>query len=146
MPMQLKTWRHIRGTKGLTRRWISTHHIKLPDWIYAPEGKQTEFRHRDFVGRIRIGPLEDRYLHHTNGCLRKLIVACTDELFEDNDSTTWRRTYLRNVAPMKVRIASWVTDYCHDPESWKCWWIQRLRYLPAALAMSLCVRIYEIPF
>ncbi|KAI0198083.1 hypothetical protein F4808DRAFT_452187 [Astrocystis sublimbata] len=139
MRLKLKTSDHIGVTKGLTWRWRHTHHIKLPGWTYdMPESKQQEFRHRDFVGRVCIVPLEDRYPHHENGELRKLIVSCTDELLEGEDSTTWRRTYLRNVAPMKVRIATWVVECRRDPRSWEDWLILRLRYIPASIAMSLC--------
>ncbi|KAI1424996.1 hypothetical protein F5Y12DRAFT_784935 [Xylaria sp. FL1777] len=136
-PMQLKSWQHIFNTSGLTRRWIYTHYIKLPGWVYdVPQGGPQMFRHRDFAGRVRIVPLEDRYLHHGDGSLRKLIVSCTDELLEGADTTTWRRTYLRKVSPLKVRIATWVIDFSYDPKSWDDWWIQLLRCLPAAFAMS----------
>ncbi|RYP55740.1 hypothetical protein DL769_010060 [Monosporascus sp. CRB-8-3] len=158
-PMNLKAWLHIFGPQKLHVRWWYTHHIKLPGWKYETE--QT-FRHRDFAGRVRTGPMEDRYLHHLDGRLRKLIVACSDDLFEGPDNTTWRRTYVRSehflelfvplipqfestnfrmetfrmVSPLKVRIATWVIDFSYDPKSWEDWWIMLLRAFPAAFAMS----------
>ncbi|RYO94507.1 hypothetical protein DL764_007826 [Monosporascus ibericus] len=132
-PMNLKAWTHIFGPQKLHMRWWYTHHIKLPGWKY--ESEQT-FRHRDFAGRVKTGPMEDRYLHHLDGRLRKLIVACSDDLFEGPDNTTWRRTYVRMVSPLKVRIATWVIDFSYDPKSWDDWWIMLLRAFPAAFAMS----------
>ncbi len=83
--------------------------------------------------------MEDRYIHHDEGELRKLIVACSDDLFEGGDNTTWRRTYIRMVSPLKVRIATWVIDFSYDPNSWEDWGIMLLRSLPAAFAMSCFV-------
>lgn len=134
--MNLKAWQHIFGPQKLHIRWISTHYIKFPGWKY--ESSQT-FRHRDFAGRVKEKPLEDRYLHHETGELRKLIVACSDDLFEGQDTTTWRRTYIRMVSPLQVRIATWVIDFSYDPKSWDDWWIMLLRALPAAFAMSFFV-------
>lgn len=134
--MNLKAWQHILGPQNLYRRWTYTHYIKLPGWKY--DSSQT-FRHRDNAGRVKQGPLEDRYLHHVEGRLRKLIVACSDDLFEGPDNTTWRRTYIRMVSPLRVRIATWVIDFSYDPKSWDDWWIMLLRALPAAFAMSFFV-------
>lgn len=68
-----------------------------------------------------------------------MYVACTDEIYEAEGSSTWKRTYLRKVAPMKIRIATWVIDFTYDPESWQDWGVMMLRALPAAIAMALVV-------
>ena len=138
--MPLKAWEHIFGPQKLHRRWGFTHYIKLPGWRY--ESPQT-FRHRDSSGRVREVTLSDRYLHPRDGRLRNLIVACSDDLFEGPDATTWRRTYVRLVSPLKVRIATWVIDFSYDPESWDDWWVMLLRALPAAFAMSFFVRALQ---
>lgn len=43
------------------------------------------------------------------------MVACTDEIWKmamaKKNETTWRRTYIRKMAPYRVRLASWVIDY-----------------------------------
>ena len=77
------------------------------------------YRHVDFVGREKLLTYSDRYLHHNDGYLRNLYVAYTDELFAGPANTTWRRTYIRNAVPLKVRIATWVIDFNYDPESWE---------------------------
>jgi hypothetical protein len=90
-------------------------------------------------------PLSDRYLHHYNGYLRKLIVQCTDDIFEAKSNVTWSRTYVRKQAPLKVRMATWVIDFSYDPESWNDWWVMILRAFPAAIGMSLAVSTSSPP-
>jgi len=67
-----------------------------------------------------------------------LIVQCTDDIFEGPGNSTWQRTYIRNVSPLKSRIATWVLDFGHDPESWADWTFMILRALPASIAMTFC--------
>ncbi|KAK7431149.1 hypothetical protein QQZ08_002189 [Neonectria magnoliae] len=105
---------------------------------YKFNDSEREFRHRDFAGRVSLKARSDRYLHHNDGYLRNLYVACTDEIYTGPGTSTWRRTYVRKVAPLKVRIATWVIDFSYDPESWEDWGIMILRAMPAALAMTLC--------
>ncbi|KAH7144513.1 hypothetical protein B0J13DRAFT_595923 [Dactylonectria estremocensis] len=78
----------------------------------------------------------DRYLHHNDGYLRNLHVACTDDIYTGSGNSTWKRTYVRKVTPLKVRLATWVVDFSYDPESWADWSIMILRALPAAFAMT----------
>jgi hypothetical protein len=83
--------------------------------------------------------MSDRYLHHQTGYLRNLIVQAVDEIFEAPGTSTWQRTYVRQVSPLKVRIATWVIDFTYDPESWNDWGVMLLRAFPAAIAMSILV-------
>lgn len=101
------------------------------------------YRHRDWQSRVTTGPYTDRYIHHYDGRLRKLIVACTDNIFEGPDTSTWRRTYVRKVSPLKVRLATWVIDFTYEPESWGDWGIMLLRAFPAALALQFVVRSHR---
>ena len=117
-------------------RWTFVHRFQKPAFVYDD---QTERRHRDFAGRVTHKPMSDRYLHHLDGRLRNLIVQCSDELYQAPGNTTWQRTYVRNVAPLKIRLATWVIDYSYDPENWNDWWIMFLRALPAAIAMTFLV-------
>lgn len=72
------------------------------------------FRHRDVDRRTTRKPLTDRYLHHLDGRLRKLIVAANDDIWNmamaGRNESTWRRTYVRKMAPYSVRLESWVID------------------------------------
>lgn len=141
-PVHLKDWLHI-FTSNTSFRWRRVHHYQEPGYVYDVVGgsaaQQPQFRHRDFAGRVCNKPLSDRYLHHHDGYLRKLIVQTTDDIFEGPDTVTWRRTYVRKMAPLKVRIATWVIDFSYDPDSWSDWSIMVARALPAAIAMTLCV-------
>jgi hypothetical protein len=136
----LSTW-HVFTSHTLFRL-KRVHHYQAPEYVYD---STQNFRHRDFAGRVREGPLFDRYLHHYDGRLRKLIVACTDDIFQAPGTSTWRRTYVRKQAGLKVRIATWVIDYSYDPDSWNDWFIQLLRTFPAAIGMVLCVSLCSRP-
>lgn len=96
-------------------------------------------RHRDYAGRVSFKPRSDRYLHHNDGYLRNMYVACVDDIYEGPGTSTWKRTYVRKVAPLKVRIATWIIDFSYDPKSWEDWGIMLLRTFPAAIGMALCV-------
>lgn len=115
---------------------------KKPGSAYS--GIEGSLRHRDFAGRVSHKPRSDRYLHHFDGYLRNLYVACSDDVYEGQGTSTWNRTYIQMVGPRKVRIATWVLDFSYDPESWHDWGIMVLRALPAALAMNFVVRTYSL--
>ncbi|KAK0636050.1 hypothetical protein B0T17DRAFT_587350 [Bombardia bombarda] len=132
-PVNLMDWKHVFSSPT-SYRIRNPNHYQKPGWVYQDEQK---YRHRDFAGRVCFKPLSDRYLHHHDGYLRNLIVQCTDDLFSAPSNSTWRRTYVRKVSPLKVRLATWVIDFSYDPESWEDWWIMFLRALPAAIAMTL---------
>ncbi|KAK5659972.1 hypothetical protein OQA88_13437 [Cercophora sp. LCS_1] len=133
LPTNLKTWNHILTTHT-SFRWTFVNFFQKAGWIYEDRSNR---RHRDFAGRVCEKPLSDRFLHN-EGYLRNLIVQCTDDIFQGPANSTWRRTYIRNVSPLKSRIATWVLDFSNDPESWEDWVIMLLRTVPAAIAMTLC--------
>jgi hypothetical protein len=126
---------------GTSWRWTSVHHYQKPGWRFQAQGK---FRHRDFASRVSYKPLSDRYIHPNDGYLRKMIVQSADDIYNGPGNSTWQRTYVRKMAPLKVRIATWVVDFSYDPESWEDWWIMFLRSLPAAIAMTLVVSGFHL--
>jgi hypothetical protein len=136
-------------------------HFLHPSWVYvlqspstaSPSGYNVQtstgravLRHRDYVGRevtydpSKAGQLAkattDRYLHHDDGRLRTLIVACSDDIWDaavaHRTGATWRRTYARSQAPLKVRIVAWVIDY--SPKRSCEWYLVELLKLPVAMA------------
>ncbi|KAF3904847.1 hypothetical protein ABW20_dc0105623 [Dactylellina cionopaga] len=119
--------------KRLRSRWYSF--IFEAQYVYEATRR---FRHRDAAGRVIERPLCDRYIHHGTGKLRKLVVACTDDIHRVNGTATWRRTYVKNGSALKVRIATWVIDYDKDPGSVESKIIQMLRALPAAISLVFC--------
>jgi hypothetical protein len=92
---------------------------------------------------VKTGLYDDRYLHQSDGRLRKLIVATTDDIFKAPGTTTWRRTYIRKTSPLTVRLATWVIDFTYDPKSWEDWWVMLLRTFPAAIAMQFSVSLCD---
>ena len=139
-PVSLKAWMHVFTTQTI-RRWKNPHHFKHPGYAYQT---LKTHRHRDWQNRVFTGPYEDRYIHHYDGRLRKLIVACTDDIFQESNTATWRRTYVRKVSPLKVRVATWVIDFSYEPDSWEDWGIMLLRAFPAALAIQFLVSFHVI--
>ncbi|KAK6532505.1 hypothetical protein TWF281_006694 [Arthrobotrys megalospora] len=119
-----------------TFRWEAPNWVQDPAYIYD---NTTEYRYRDFAGRVCEKPLHERYLHHDDGTLRKLIVSCTDSIYQGPGTSTWRRTYVRNVSELTVRIATWIIGYNENPGTWKTYAIQVARALPASLLMALCM-------
>jgi hypothetical protein len=97
------------------------------------------YRHRDGMDRVCVFQMDDRYLSPYNGHLAKLHVQATDQLYDDQGTTTWRRTYIRSVAPLSNRIATWPIDFAVDPQSWKDWGIILLKFIPASFALTFCV-------
>ncbi|KAF4980287.1 hypothetical protein FZEAL_3658 [Fusarium zealandicum] len=133
-PVKLKGTHHFFGARTI-HRWYNPVLYQKPGYNYTDT--ENKMRHRDYAGRISFKTRSDRYLHHNDGYLRNIYVAATDEIFEGPGTSTWKRTYVRKVAPMKVRIATWVIDFTYDPRSWEDWGIMILRALPAAIAMAL---------
>lgn len=117
-------------------RFKKPHLYQPPEFRYDPS---QSYRHRDSMNRVFNGPMDDRYLSPWDGHLAKLHVQATDELYNAMGTTTWRRTYIRNVAPMNVRIATWVIDFSTDPQSWRDWWLMLLRFIPSSLALTFLV-------
>jgi len=109
---------------------------KKPSFRYDTPNK---YRHRDAKDRVEVQAMDDRYLSPYNGHLAKLHVQATDHLYESGATTTWRRTYIRNVAPLNRRIATWVIDFSIDPQSWKDWGWILLKFIPSSCALTFLV-------
>ncbi|CAM1509921.1 Fc.00g002560.m01.CDS01 [Cosmosporella sp. VM-42] len=131
-PIVLKGSRHCFEPKTVWRWWNPMMYQK-PAFVFTDTRPH---RHRDYAGRVALKPNSDRYLHHNDGYLRNLYVACSDEIYEAQGTSTWKRTYVQKVASVKVRLATWVIDFNYDPESHQDWLIMLARALPAALAMN----------
>ena len=91
------------------------------------------------MDRLRVFQMDDRYISPYDGHLAKLHVQATDQLYDSQGTTTWRRTYIRSVAPMSFRIATWPIDFAVDPQSWKDWGIIFLKFIPASFALTFFV-------
>lgn len=57
------------------------------------------------------GDYDDRYISAWDGKISKLVVQAVDDIYENNTGSTYRRTFIRNVAPMYMRLANWPFDH-----------------------------------
>ncbi|KAF5000203.1 hypothetical protein FGRMN_2017 [Fusarium graminum] len=134
-PVKLKGATHFFEPRSVYR-WHKPNVYQKPGYTFTDN--ETKMRHRDFAGRVKFKPRSDRYLHHNDGYLRNVYVSCVDDIYQGPGTSTWKRTYVRKIAPLKVRIATWIIDFSYDPKSWEDWGIVLLRTLPAAIGMILC--------
>jgi len=110
----------------------------------VPGGANANFRHRDCDRRETMHRLTDRYIHHHEGKLRTLMVACSDDVWaaamSKRSGSTWRRTYVRKMAPFRVRIVSWVVDFSKSRScGWYC--VELLKSIPATIVMTALVSL-----
>ncbi|RGP75791.1 hypothetical protein FLONG3_5548 [Fusarium longipes] len=134
-PVKLKGSKHFFEPRTIYR-WRNPVLYQKPGYNYT--NNEAKIRHRDYAGRVEYKTRSDRYLHPNDGHLRNMYVACVDDIYDGPGTSTWKRTYVRKVAPLKVRIATWIIDFSYDPQSWEDWGIMVLRTFPAAIAMALC--------
>ncbi|KIW19459.1 hypothetical protein PV08_00031 [Exophiala spinifera] len=107
-PVPARRRMHQKGYRNLfsqrtTFRWKSFHSHQKPG---LTKGAGRDHRHRDAVSRIHTGQDDDRFLA-LDSHLERMMVQCTDEIYEGPRNSTWRRTFLRNMAPWTIRIANW---------------------------------------
>lgn len=53
---------------------------------------------------------EDYYLSPFDGHLAKLFVQSTQEVYDADPNSTWRRTFIRDRSPLILQIANWALD------------------------------------
>ena len=93
----------------------SPHAVQDPG---CPGTSDAKFRHQDILGRIFEGSSDDRFLDPIDGAVKELVVQCVDRIYKGPRNSTYKRTFIRNVAPITLRIATWpVSDLQNEPES-----------------------------
>ncbi|KEY69033.1 hypothetical protein S7711_03333 [Stachybotrys chartarum IBT 7711] len=137
-PIVLKGSRHFFGNRS-NFRWYNPIVYQQPGYQF--NDNERVHRHRDYAGRVSHHTRSDRYLHHIDGHLRNMYVACSDEIYDGPGTSTWKRTYIRKVASHKIRFATWVIDFSYDPKSWADWGVMILRAFPAAIAMTFWAKV-----
>jgi hypothetical protein len=68
--------------------------------------KEATYRHIDWFEREHVGDYDDRYLSPYDGKISKLVVQAVDEIYDNTTNNTWRRTFVRNISPLYLRIAN----------------------------------------
>lgn len=92
----------------------SPHSVKAPGYAAPSDSK---YRHQDSLQRIYEGPFDDRYLDPLTGRVKELVVQCTDKVYRGTKNSTYKRTFIRNVAPIMPRIANWPSDKFEEDKS-----------------------------
>ncbi|KAL8919410.1 MAG: hypothetical protein Q9208_006788 [Pyrenodesmia sp. 3 TL-2023] len=75
----------------------------------------SEKRHRDMMQRAKDFAAEDYYLSPFDGHLAKLFVQSTQEVYDADPNSTWRRTFIRNRSPLILQIAIWALESLPAP-------------------------------
>jgi hypothetical protein len=99
-------------TKRSKYRAIQSPH-SVQEAGLKPDHSKT-FRHRDGLGRIYKGPPDDRFLNPLDGTVKELVVQCTDVLYRGPKKSTYKRTFIRNVSPITLQIATWPISHIYD--------------------------------
>ncbi|KAL6707094.1 hypothetical protein ACN47E_004846 [Coniothyrium glycines] len=102
-PVRLKGYAHIFDpwTKA---KWAFPNFYRKPGLGYEKLG---QYRHRDIFDRQWTGDYDDRYISSWDGKVSKLVVQAVDDIYDNNTGSTYRRTFIRNVAPVYIRLANW---------------------------------------
>ncbi|EMD59138.1 hypothetical protein GGP41_009030 [Bipolaris sorokiniana] len=102
-PLRLKEDAYI-FTPFTNAKWGFPNFYRKPGLGYRKLG---QYRHRDCLDREWEGDYDDRYISAWDGKISKLVVQAVDDIYENNTGSTYRRTYIRNVAPIYMRLANW---------------------------------------
>ncbi|KAF1917911.1 hypothetical protein BDU57DRAFT_555651 [Ampelomyces quisqualis] len=85
-------------------KWQMPNFYRKPGLAYQ---KLAQHRHRDIFDRVWTGDYDDRYISAWDGRVSKLVVQAVDEIYDNNVTSTHRRTFIRNISPLFMRLANW---------------------------------------
>lgn len=120
--------------------WAFPNSYQLAGHSYTA---RIEWRHRDAMRRIWNGVEDDRYLNPDDGRVNNLVVQTTNDVYDGPTNSTWRRTYIRNVSSIIVRVAQWpFTKVPNDSKQWsrENWTNVGLWWLPTCISLLVVVR------
>ncbi|KAJ5523775.1 hypothetical protein N7494_010425 [Penicillium frequentans] len=81
--------------------------------------KSSKYRHKDHFQRIYKGSLDERFLDPVTGKVKELIVQCVDNVYNGPQNSTYKRTFIRNVSPLTLRLANWPMSRFDEEEERK---------------------------
>ncbi|KAF4539923.1 3-hydroxyisobutyrate dehydrogenase [Lasiodiplodia theobromae] len=123
-------------------RWKEPHFYQEPAWKYD---QAYSYRHRDGMTRVWQGAEDDRYISPYDGHIAKLVVQCTDEIYENPGNSTYRRTYIRNVSTKMLRLANWPTSHFDfekgEYREFGTGWLVA-KWIPTCLALTVMIVFY----
>jgi hypothetical protein len=138
-PTRLKGYLHIFDTHT-GAKWFFPNFYRKPAYGYEKLG---QYRHRDVLQREWQGDYDDRYLSAFDGKVSKLVVQAVDDIYDNYPNSTWRRTFIRNVSPLYLRLANWPfnhVDYVRNggPTS-EDWPMICVKWFIASLAITFVI-------
>ena len=95
--------------------------------------------------RVWNGTEEDRYLDPKDGKLVRLVAQAANNVYDGPTNSTWRRTYIRNVSSLIVRVAQWpFKTVPGESEQWsrENWITVGLWWLPTCVALLVVVCLF----
>ena len=126
----------LHPKKSWRVKWPNTY--QLPG-VFPP---RNEHRHRDAMQRAKVFPSNDYYLSPNDRHLAKLFVQCTQEIYDANPNTTWRRTHIRNQSPLMLQVSNWVLHSLPTDDrevTGEDLAIVGLKWIPSCVALLLLV-------
>ncbi|XPS68045.1 hypothetical protein M3J09_000341 [Ascochyta lentis] len=109
-PLELKGYRHWFDPYT-SWKWESPTAYRKPGLGYQ---KLAKHRHLDVFEREWVGDYDDRYISSWDGKVSKLVVQAVDDIYDNHFTSTYRRTFIRNIAPLYLRLANWPFNHV-DP-------------------------------
>lgn len=94
------------------------------------------------MGRSKHFIPEDYYLSPTDCHLAKLMVQCSQDVYDAEPNSTWRRTFVRDASPLLLRVANWVLERIPNedrPMTQEETAIVAARWIPANIAILFLV-------
>lgn len=121
-------------------RWFThPHFYQKAGFAYQSSGLH---RHKDSMRRVTESETADKYLSSYDAKPRDLTVQTVDDIYDRPGSSTWKRTFIRNIAPFHLRLANWPTnhvDYRRGQPTADDWpWIVA-KWIPTCLALIFLV-------
>jgi len=139
--VRLRGYRHIFDPYTSVR-WNFPHFYRKPGFGYEHLGNH---RHSDVFNREYSGGYDDRYLSPYDGKIKRLVVQATDDIYDNTENGTWRRTFIRNISPFYLRLANWPlnhVDYTRNggPTS-EDWPMICVKWFIASVAITFVVSV-----
>ncbi|KAF2471129.1 uncharacterized protein BDR25DRAFT_223590 [Lindgomyces ingoldianus] len=106
-PLRLKGYLHIFDPYSVFKLQ-SPRFYRKPGYGYE---KLATHRHLDCFEREWVGDYDDRYISAYDGKISKLVVQSVDDIYDGAPNSTWRRTFIRNIAPFYLRLANWPLNH-----------------------------------
>ncbi|KAF2203025.1 hypothetical protein GQ43DRAFT_439211 [Delitschia confertaspora ATCC 74209] len=137
-PTRLKGYAHLFDAHA-SWKWFFPNVYRKPAYGYEKLGQH---RHRDILTREWVGDYDDRYISACDGKISKLVVQAVDEIYDNYPNSTWRRTFIRNISPLFLRIANWPfnhVDYSNGGPNSEDYPLIIAKWFAASIAIAFVV-------